>query len=428
MNRMTKINKILVATSMLAMTSYSSLAFSQQSSPIVCPGYEKPKTKLLGERAGKKLQAAYEVYLNEELEEKSRVAQAMTMLRDIDAKEPFDKSTVERFLGQLLVAEEGKQDEALSLLESAASRNELNDKDQADILKLVGDLSLQEEKYEKAVVWYKKWMEFTCKEDGDTWTKIAKVYTETKEYDKVLDAADKAISLYEEPSKNPYNLKINAYHETKNYKGAVSTGEILVELFPEEKEYWSRLGFFYMLVEDYSSALATFELAYRQGFLSKKSEFRSMAQLYAAQDIPWKSAELTRKYMEEGLLDTDADDLAGLAGVYRQAREFKEAAKYYGQAAQKEPSEEYYEKQGVMLLDAEDYKGAIRALKNSLENRSEEQGSVHYALMQAYFYDGDFRQANVHAREAMKDPSLRRSANAWLPYIKGKADNRGIKI
>lgn len=427
MNRISKINKILVATSMLAMTSYSGLAFSQQS-PIVCPGYEKPKTKLLGERAGKKLQAAYEVYLDEEMDEKERIAEAMTMLREIEPKEPFDKSTVERFLGQLLVAEDGKQEEALQLLESSASRNELNDKDQADIMKLIGDLSLQEEKYQNAVNWYKKWMDFTCKEDGDTWTKIAKVYTETKEYDKVLEAADKAISLYEEPNKNPYNLKINAYHETKNFKGAVDTGEILVTLFPQEKEYWSRLGFFYMLVEDYASALATFELAYKQGFLSKKSEFRSMAQLYAAQDIPWKSAQILKKYMKTGLLDSDASDLAGLAGTLRQAREFKESAKYYGEAAQKEPSEEYYEKQGVMLLDAEDYKGAINALKLSLENRDEEQGSVHYALMQAYFYAGDFRQANVHAREAMKDPSLRRSANAWLPYIKGKADNRGIKI
>ena len=427
MNRLTILSKALVATSMLAITSYSSIAFAQQP-PVLCPGYEKQKTKLLGDRAGKRLQSAYEVYLDEERDERERVVEAIQKLREIDAKEPFDKATVERFLGQLLVTEDGKQAEALQLIETSANRNVLNDNDQAGLLKLAADLSLQEEKYQNAVDWYTKWMDFTCKEDGDTWTKIAKVYTELKQYDKVLDAADNAIRLYEEPNKNPYNLKINAYHETKNYKGAVETGEILVTLFPTQKEFWSRLGFFYMMVEDYPKALATFELAYKQGFLSKKSEFRSMAQLYSAQDIPFKAAKIMQKYMDEGVLDTEATDLASLASTYRQAREFKQAAKYYGQAALKDPAADYFEKQGVMLLDAEDYKGAIKALSQSLESSQQEPASTHYALMQAYFYDGDFRRADVHAREAMKDSSLRRSARAWLPYIKGKADNRGIKI
>ena len=427
MNRITKISKLLVATSMLAIASYSSVAFSQQAA-ISCPGYEKPKTKLLGERAGKKLQAAYEVYLNEELNEKERVARAIQMLRDIEPKDAFDKATVERFLGQLLVSEEGQQKEALSLIETSAGRGELNDKDQADLLKLAGDLSLQEEQYVKAVDWYKKWMAFTCKEDGDTWTKIAKVYTETKNYPEVLKASDKAISLYAEPNKNPYNLKINAYYETKNFKGAVDVAEILVTLFPGEKEYWTRLAFFYMLVEDYQNALSTFQLAYKQGFLSKKSEYKALAQLYGAQDIPFKSYLIQKKYMDAGILDTEANDFANVASTLRQAREFKKAALFYGRAAQKDPSNDYFEKQGLMLLDSEDYKGAIKALNQSLETSEEEPSSTHYALMQAHFYDGNYRQANVHAKEAMKDSGLRRSASAWLPYIKGKAENRGIKL
>jgi hypothetical protein len=48
--------------------------------------------------------------------------------------------------------------------------------------------------------------------------------------------------------------------------------------------------------------------------------------------------------------------------------------------------------------------------------------------MEAYFYNNDFRQANVHAEEAKKDPTLRRNANAWIPYIEGKAKNRGIRL
>jgi Flp pilus assembly protein TadD len=425
---MKKLNKILITAGVVLMGSYSSLSMAQQSLPIDCPGYKQGKTKLLGERAGKKLQKAYETYLNEEINEKTRVTQAIRMLRDIDTKEDFDKATVDKFLGQLLVSEDGKQLEALKLLSGAVDLNVLNDRDQADLLKLVADLSIQEEKYSNSIKYYNKWMDYTCKEDGDVYTRMAKAYTEMKDFDKVLSAADKAIATYDKPNKNPYALKINAYHEKKQYNGAVSVAEILVELFPGEKNWWSQLGFFYMLTEDYKKALATFALAYKQGYLTKKSEYKALMQLYASADVPFTSAQFQKKYMASGLLDSEASDLASLANTLQLAREYKEAAKYYGQAAIKSGDADYYRKQGVLLLTAEDYKGAIAALTKSIENGIDTAGKVHFSLMEANFYAGNFRQAYNHAEEAKKDPSLRRNALAWIPYIKQKAENRGIKI
>jgi len=425
---MKKLNRILITAGALVFGSYSTLALAQQSLPVACPGYEKSKTKLLGERAGKKLQRAYEVYLDEEMQENVRIKEAIEMLREIEPKEPFDIATVDKFLGQLLVSEDGKQLEALKLLSSSADLGVLNDNDQADMLKLVGDLSIQEEKYDNAITYYKKWIDFTCKEDADIYTRMAKAYTELKEFDKVLTASDKAIANYAKPNKNPYALKINAYHEKKDYKGAVDVAEILVEIFPEEKNWWSQLGFFYMLTEDYNKALSTFISAHRQGYLTKKNEFKALVQLYASSDVPFRSAELQIKFMKEGMLESEASDLAGLANTLQLAREYKDAAKYYGQAAAKSGDADYYRKQGVLLMTAEDYKGAIAALTKSLNSGTDSEGKVHFSLMEANFYSGNFRQANVHANEAKKDQSLRRNALAWIPYIKQKADNRGIKI
>jgi tetratricopeptide (TPR) repeat protein len=425
---MNKFNKILATTSVLAFGFYSGATLAQQKPPVVCPGYELPKTKLLGERAGKRLNDAYEVYLDEELDEDARIKEAISMLREIETREPFDTATVNRFLGQLLVSEEGKQIEALKLLQGAVDLNELNDRDQADLLKLVGDLSIQEEKYENSIKYYNKWMDFTCKKDGDVYTRMAKAYTEMKQYDKVLEVADLAIATYEKPNKNPYALKINAYHEKKQYDGAVKVAEVLVELFPAEKNWWSQLGFFYMLTEDYNKALSTFALAYKQGFLTKQSEFKALVQLLASSDVPYKSAQLHEKYMKSGLLKSDATDLASLANTLQLAREYGNAAKFYGQAAAKENDADYYRKQGVLLLTAEDYKGAIAALTRAIELGIDTEGKVHFSLMEANFYSGNFRQAFSHATEASKDPGLRRNALAWIPYIKQKAENRGIKI
>ena len=421
------LNKLLITASVVMFGSYSSIAMAQ-SVAVACPGYKQPKTQLLGERSGKKLQKAYETYLNEELDEKTRVREAISMLREIDSSEPFDIATVDRFLGQLLVSEDGKQLEALKLLTKAADLSVLNDKDQADLLKLVADLSIQEEKYENAIKYYNKWMTFTCKKDAEVYTRMAKAYTEMKQFNKVLETADLAIANYAVPNKNPYALKINAYHETKNYKGAVSVAEILVELFPGEKNWWSQLGFFYMLTEDYNKALATFSLAYKKGYLTKKSEFKALVQLYASNDVPYKSAQIHKKYMDSGMLESEATDLATVANTLQLAREYEEAAKFYGQAAAKSGDADYFRKQGVLLLTAEDYKGAIAALTKSIDSGIEDEAKVHFSLMEANFYSGNFRQAYTHANEATKDPSLRRNAQAWIPYIKQKAENRGIKI
>mgnify|MGYP001293810666 CR=1 FL=1 len=107
---------------------------------------------------------------------------------------------------------------------------------------------------------------------------------------------------------------------------------------------------------------------------------------------------------------------------------FKEIEQDLGKPFPKTGNLERWAKQGVLLLVAEDYKGAIKALNNALARGTEDAGKVHFSLMEANFYAGNFKQAYEHVKEAKKDSSMRRNANAWEPYIKQKAKNRGINI
>lgn len=393
-----------------------------QELPIACPGYKKGKTKLIGERAGKKLTSAFDAY-NED-----RVADAITILKEIESKDPFDQATVDKFLGQLLVTEDNKEKEAYERLLGAVKADVLNDKDQVQLMMLVGDLSMQLEKYSDALDWYSKWMDKTCKEDEKTYVKIAKAHTELKAYDKVISPADKAIALAETPDKNPHVLKLNAYIETKNFPKAVKVAETLVTIFPAEKAWWSQLGMMYMMVEDYPKALQTFGVAYRQGYLSKKSEIRALYQLYAQSDAPINAAKVFKKHLEDGLFDKEASQYSALANVYHQAQEYEAAAEYYEKAAKLDPDPDYFRRQGNLLLNAEDYKGAIAALTEALDKNVKDPERVHFSLMQANYYSGNYRKAHEHAVASRADSSLRRNANAWIAIIKNKAKNRGITI
>ncbi|MAI36156.1 MULTISPECIES: hypothetical protein [Alteromonas] len=400
-------------------TSSTALA---QSSAVVCPGYEKGKTTLVGERTGKKVQKAFEFYNEDQVDE------ALNILYDIDPSDDFDKSYVKRFIGNLLAAQEGKGAKAYGYLADSVQPKVLNDLEHSQTLKLLGDLSMQEEKFTDAVKWYNAWMDFTCKEDADVYTRLTQAYYESKQLDKMIEPADKAIALYEEPNKNPYVLKLTSYYERKMFPETVAVAEELVRNFPEEPRWWSQLGFFYLSVEDYKKALSTFELAHMQGYLEKESEVKALSQLYQTNGMPYRGAKVMEKFMKSGLLEEDEKLLASLANAYHSAKEFKTAASLYGKAAKMSSDPDLYKKQGTLLLVAEDYKGAISALENALERGIEKPAKVHFTLMEANFYAGNYREAFRHIQEAKKDRSLRRNASAWEPYIKEKAKNRGINI
>jgi tetratricopeptide (TPR) repeat protein len=120
--------------------------------------------------------------------------------------------------------------------------------------------------------------------------------------------------------------------------------------------------------------------------------------------------------------------LASVANSLFQAREFKKAAVYFGEAAKVGNDSDLYRRQGSMLLSAGDYKGAVEALNKALVNNAENEGKVHYALIEAHFYLGDYKAAMVAANEAKKFRAIRKNADAWIPYIQTKATNKGISI
>ena len=419
---MSKFVKSALAVATLTAGLVTSNIAAAQSAAVVCPGYKKSSTNIVGERTGKKIQRALEAYNNDLIDE------ALEILIDINPKQAYDKAFTNNFIGKMLAGKDGEGKKALEYLKSAVQEKQLNDSEHAATVQLVADLSMQEKEYAQAIQWYEKWMDFTCKQNPDIYTRMAQAYYETKQLPKMVEPADKAIALYEKPNKNPYVLKMQSFYERKMYPQTVGVAEILVKTFPDNKQWWSQLGFFYMLVEDYKKALSTFEIAYNKGYLEKRSEIRALVQLYATNEIPIKAAKLLEKYIGTGLLKKDEKNLSNMASLFHQAREYKEAAKYYAEAAKIKPDPDYYRRQGILLHASEDYKGALKALQAALDAGADNQGRIHIAMMEAHIYTGNFRQAMVHVREAKKDKSTSRTARAWEPYIKEKAKNRGINI
>jgi len=412
----------LLLGSALVMGSYSTLSLAQANLAVQCPGYKPAKTQLLGMKVGKKLNKAFEAY-NQDL-----VKEAIDLLYEIEADDPFDRASVDRFLGQLLVSEPGKRTEAADYLERAVKTKILNDNDHAPIVKLVGDLKYEAGDYKGAIAWFQQWMDFTCRDDGMTYLKIANAYKEMKQYDNVIAPADKAIQFLDPAKETPYAIKMSVYYEQKKYKEAIDVIETALQVFPDSKAWFKNAGLFYQISENYKMALTMFELAYMQGHLTTATQHKQLAQLYSVNGMPHSATVLMEKHIKSGLIPKDKASLSAVANAAFQARDFKTAASYFGQAAKVASDPELYRRQGSMLLSAGDYKGAVEALNNSLINNEESAGKVYYALIEAHFYLGDYKAAMAALQEAKKDSGIRKNALAWEPYIKTKASNKGIRI
>lgn len=386
---------------------------------------EKPKrkTQLVGPAVGKKVGKAFELYSADD------IPGALELLLDIDATKDFDKAYVARFIAVMYATKGDEEENAIKYLKIAVAPDILNEGDQGEALKLLADLQMQTQDFKNALINYKAWMDFTGKSDGDTWTKIANAYYALKQLDKIIVPADKAIAAYgDKQSQNPYILKITSYYERKKFKEAVKVLETVVQVFPEKDVFWVQLGQFYTLVEDYPKALATLELAYKQGYLTKESQIKVLSSLYGQSDIPNKSALLLEKHIASGLVKRDDKNLSSLANAWHAAQEISKAAKYYGELAKMTNEAKYYSKQGMLLKQDEQFKAAIVALNKALELGDEKKGQLYMSIAESHFYLEEYKEAYAAILKADKDPKTKKAAKGWVSFIKDTAQRKNISI
>ena len=391
---------------------------------------KKRPTQLVGPSVGKKVQKAFELYAGDETKGiESDIDGALVVLLDINAKKDYDKAYVARFIAVMYATKGDNEKEAIKYLKIAVAPDILNEGDHGEAIKLLADLQMQTKDYKNALKNYYAWMEFTGKNDGNTWVKIAQAHYELKQLDKMIVPADKAIAAFgDKPNQNPYVLKLTSYYERKKYKEAIEVLETVILIFPENKAWWTQLPMFYLLVEDYPKAVQTLDLAYKQGFLEKESQIKTLANLYSSSEAPYKAAKLLEKHIESGLVKRDDKNISTLANAYHAAQHVGTAAKYYGELAKMTNEAKHYRKQGMLLKQDEQFTKAILALNKALELGVKNKGRIHMSIAESYFYLEKYKKAYVAINKAMEDPKSRKSAKSWKGFIVDTARRKKVSI
>ncbi|MDZ7903779.1 MAG: hypothetical protein U5L01_15120 [Rheinheimera sp.] len=377
------------------------------------------KSQAVGEKVGKAIGKAYELY------GANQIAEAIAILEPLEPTNAFDKAYLARFLGSLYV--EKNPEKAIKYLKEAIKPDILSFTDQAAALRNLADLSIMAKKYQDAIGYYNKWLDFTGELDPNVEMRIANCFYEMKQFNKVIAPADRAIAHFKEPKKEPYIMKYASYYELKQTKKVIEVLEEAVVIFPKEKTFWVQLGNFYSADEQFAKALAVIDMAYKQGYLTTENEIKLLANLYNNNNVPYKAAATLEKHLKSGLVKKDRAILMSIASSYNSAREFEKAAAFFGQAAQLSSEGDIYRRQGNAYLMANKNADAVTALQKALELGVKDKGKVHVDLISAYFFQGKMREAYQHVELARQNGQAKLAAS-WGPYVKERAAKKGITL
>ncbi|MCL5255317.1 MAG: hypothetical protein M1363_04175 [Gammaproteobacteria bacterium] len=394
---------------------------------------ENRRSQALGERVARRVMTIFELY------EAGDMDGAMAEIEDIPMRSAtaYDRAYVARLKGTLLA---GQDDDptaigrAIRELEAAAEPDVLGYSDQRNALQLLANLYLMEERYEEAIVAFRRYLQFIGEWNADTLIRMASASMSLQKYDQVIPFAEKALLHLEEPNRNPYVLMIAAYYETNQVQEAISVLVRGLQVLPEEKGWWVQLGMFYMLSEEFDKALATMRIAYDAGYFSRENDYRALYQLFANGGIPYQGAELMRRHLENGNVSKTAQNYSMAARTYYAAREFVRSAEMYrlaiGVADDESDIRDYYRRIGDALLLAERYRDAAPAFQAAIDRvpQGEDAGRLYMSLAEAYFYSNQYRQAYQAAQSATRFSSTRRNASSWAEYIRSTAERRGSSI
>lgn len=412
-----------LSTSLAVIASLLIIQAPIASNAIAAEKKEKRPTQLATPRVGKKVQASYEKF------SKDDIKGALEILLDINASKKYDKAYVAHFTAVMYATLGDHEKETIKFLKIALKPDILNEAEQGQGMRLLGDMQMQTQDYKGAVDSYNAWIKFTGKNDGNIYNNIANAYYSLKQLKSVIPAADKAISAFgNKPNENSYILKITALYELKRYKDAVKELEIVIQLFPKNKTWWTQLSMFYLLIEDYKKGTQTLDLAYKLGHLDKESHITTLASLFIQSEAPYKAAILLEKHIASGDVKRDEKNLLSLANAWHSSQHIDKAAKYYGELAKMTSDPKHFRKQGMLFKQDEQFSKAITSLNKALELGVENKGNIYMSIAESYFYLEKYKKAYAAIQKAIKDPKASKYARGWKNFIVDTAKRKKVNI
>ena len=409
-------NKI-VSTILLALVAitFSGQALAQASE---C-GVERDKTGgALDEPTYKKLNDIYEDVGNELYDVSYDKLEVMINR----AKGKYLQATLRQMMAQVEWAR-SNYDSALVNFELAVELDALPDNIHFSLMYQIAQLYYMQERYDEALDKLALWM---CKVPPEkvkasAYVLRASIYAQKTDWKNVVPAIETAISMSDAPKEAWYQLKLASHFELEQFPKAAQTLEVMIQNWPDKKDYWVQLSQIYYKLKMDDEALSVMALAYRRDMLEKQADLMFLSNMYSNRDVPYKAANVIQKGLEDGLIENDDKHWTMTADAWYAAEEMEKALAAYEEAGKASDEGELDLRRAFILVDMERWPEAVVALEAALEKgglNDRKTGEANVLLGMSEFSQDNYTEANEAWNRALKFPKSKKPAQQWINHMR----------
>ncbi|MER2494207.1 tetratricopeptide repeat protein [Catenovulum sediminis] len=319
-------------------------------------------------------------------------------------------------------------EKAIESFEKVVSEEAIPESLRMSTLYSLAQLHMAEENYAKTISMMQRWYDAGGDEENpNAQVLMAQAYYQLKEYDNALKPLKKAIKIVadagETPKENWFVLQRAIYYSLKKPEHVADVTETLVRLF-NKPEYWLQLAGMYGELGLEEKQLAMMEVAYQQGFVTKKADILALAQLYVYHQVPVKGAILLEKAIEDGVVEENVKNLKFLAQAFTLAKEDQKAVPVLAKAAAISDDGNLDAQLGQTYLNMEKWELAIEATQRAVKKgQLDEPGKAQLVLGMAYFNLKQFDKSLQALNIASEHSSSKAMATQWKKYVSKEKEN-----
>ncbi|MEX2132144.1 MAG: hypothetical protein WD772_11740, partial [Pseudohongiellaceae bacterium] len=281
----------------------------------------------------------------------------------------FEKSTVLNFYTNYYLSTDNMP-EAIRIFKQMLTIENLREDTRLRALRALGQLSMAEENFTDAILYYNQWRGLALEEDELVFLGLANSHYSLEQYAEavpfLLSHMQMLADQGETIERNKWGLLNVLYIEQEDYVNALEVIKNMVVQFDEASD-WRNLAAIYSYLDQDLNRIGTLNMNFLKGFMENESEYLNLAQSLAGEEAPYTGAKVLEAGIEAGIVAEDEDNLTLLVQMYQLANEFDLAIDPAEKLADVVPSGDGFDTLGYIHYILHDYASAAEAFRNALE-------------------------------------------------------------
>lgn len=341
--------------------------------------------------------------------------------------------------------------EALVSFQNVAEIEDIPDGLRENALTVLVQLNMAEEKYTRAVDYSNQLMALKQSSGQPLGSNLlalrGQCFYALKQYPLAESSLRQAITLEQQlgnPPRENWLLLLNAvFFEAGNYPQMAEILQQLITYYPSDK-YVYNLAAVYGQLDQQKEQLLLLEPLYEAGYLRNRAQRMLLAQLFMAEDVPFKAAKLLEQELNwQGLLGQDGrvaanaltagesktsvKDLEMLAQAWMLAKEPERALGPLTVAAQLSDTGNVYMRLAHSYAALADWPGVQEAaLKAINKGELRDPGNAFILLGMAQYKSKHFAQAIDTFTKAATYDNVSNMGQQWQRYVEAQQEKRQL--